>query len=154
MPPPDLENGSKIGGGSWQWAVSSGCEDQTGAMEYMKFAFDTQSIVDMAKATKTIPANDQAAARVEGFGPGRKFRFFLDESRKYALIRPPTPAYPFIATEFTKTVQDILSGADPDRHWTRPAAGHARHRLLLPAQGVVGRDHAFINSIASSGVKV
>ena len=26
-----------------------------------------------------------------------------------------TPGYPFIATEFTKTAQDILNGADPQK---------------------------------------
>ena len=29
------------------------------------------------------------------------------------MLRPITPGYPFIATEFTKTAQDILNGADP-----------------------------------------
>ncbi len=28
-------------------------------------------------------------------------------------MRPETPAYPFIATEYGKAVQDILAGADP-----------------------------------------
>jgi multiple sugar transport system substrate-binding protein len=30
-------------------------------------------------------------------------------------VRPVTPGYPFIATEFTKTAQDILNGADPQK---------------------------------------
>ena len=29
------------------------------------------------------------------------------------MLRPETPGYPFIATEFTKAAQDILNGADP-----------------------------------------
>ena len=28
-------------------------------------------------------------------------------------MRPETPAYPFIATEYGKAVQDILAGAEP-----------------------------------------
>jgi multiple sugar transport system substrate-binding protein len=31
------------------------------------------------------------------------------------VLRPVTPGYPFIATEFTKTAQDILNGADPKK---------------------------------------
>jgi multiple sugar transport system substrate-binding protein len=37
---------------------------------------------------------------------------FREFSKSYAVMRPETPAYPFIATEFGKTVQDILSGGD------------------------------------------
>ncbi len=31
LPPPDLGTGPKIGGGSWQWAISSTCEEVEGA---------------------------------------------------------------------------------------------------------------------------
>jgi multiple sugar transport system substrate-binding protein len=34
-------------------------------------------------------------------------------SKRFALIRPPTPAYPYITTTFAKAAQDIVAGADP-----------------------------------------
>jgi multiple sugar transport system substrate-binding protein len=34
-------------------------------------------------------------------------------AQKFAMVRPVTPAYPYIATEFEKATQDILAGADP-----------------------------------------
>jgi multiple sugar transport system substrate-binding protein len=35
LPPPDLGTGPKIGGGSWQWGISSECNDADGAREYL-----------------------------------------------------------------------------------------------------------------------
>ncbi|MET3803129.1 multiple sugar transport system substrate-binding protein [Nakamurella sp. UYEF19] len=113
LPPVDFGNGPKIGGGSWQWAVSSGCANQAGAMDYMKFASQDKYVASVATATFNIPATDAAAAVVKGYEKGGAYDIFRQYSKKFATIRPPTPGYPFIATEFTKTAQDILNGADP-----------------------------------------
>ena len=67
----------------------------------------------MAKATGAIPASEEAAALIPSFAEGGANRIFMDFSREYAVMRPETPAYPFIATEFGKATQDILNGADP-----------------------------------------
>jgi multiple sugar transport system substrate-binding protein len=66
----------------------------------------------VAKATGTIPATDEAAALLPAFAEGGANRVFMEFSRKFAVMRPETPAYPFIATEYGKAVQDILAGAD------------------------------------------
>jgi multiple sugar transport system substrate-binding protein len=115
LPPVDFGKGPKVGGGSWQWAVSSGCANQAGAMDYMKFAAQDKYVASVSKATFNIPATDAAAATVPGYEKGGKYDIFRQFSAKYATIRPPTPGYPFIATEFTKTAQDILNGADPKK---------------------------------------
>ena len=112
LPPVDFGSGPKVGGGSWQWAVSSGCSNQAGAMDYMKFASQDKYVASVAKATFNIPATDAAAATVAGYEKGGAYDIFRQYSKKFAMIRPPTPGYPFIATEFTKTAQDILNGAD------------------------------------------
>ncbi|GGL97696.1 ABC transporter substrate-binding protein [Nakamurella endophytica] len=113
VPPPDFGSGPKIGGGSWQWAVSSGCGNQDGAMAFMKFLAQDKYVASISEAAGTIPATDAAAAMVKGYEPGGDNDIFRQFSKKFAEVRPPTPGYPFIATEFTKTSQDILNGADP-----------------------------------------
>ncbi len=113
LPPVDFGNGPKVGGGSWQWAVSSGCANQAGAMDYMKFAAADKYVAAVATATFNIPATDAAAATVKGYEAGGQYDVFRQFSAKYATIRPATPGYPFIATVFTKTAQDIMNGADP-----------------------------------------
>lgn len=113
LPPVDFGAGPKVGGGSWQWAVSSGCANQAGAMDYMKFAAQDKYVAAVATATFNIPATDAAAATVTGYEAGGQYDVFRQMSSKFAEVRPVTPGYPFIATEFTKTAQDILAGADP-----------------------------------------
>ena len=113
LPPPDMGVGPKIGGGSWQWGVSASCSSPAGALDYMKFALQDKYVAAVSKATGTIPATDAAAATVAGYEAGGTNDFFRQSSKKFALVRPVTPGYPFISTEFAKATQDILNGADP-----------------------------------------
>lgn len=115
LPSVDLGQGPKIGGGSWQWGMSTNCDTPEGAADYLKFAAQDKYVASVAKATTNIPATDAAAAEVPGFGPGEENEIFLDYAKRFAVLRPVTPGYPFIATEFTKTAQDILNGADPQK---------------------------------------
>ena len=113
LPSVDLGHGPKIGGGSWQWGVTTGCADPKAAMDYLSFSLQPKYVAEVAKATGTIPATDAAAALVPGYQPGGDLAVFRDFSKKFAVLRPQTPAYPFIATEFGKAAQDIISGGDP-----------------------------------------
>ncbi|MGN9757299.1 extracellular solute-binding protein [Streptomyces sp. SD31] len=115
IPPVDFGNGPKIGGASWQWAMSSTCSNKAGAEAWLKFSRQTKYFVDYAKATGTIPAAEAAVKQVDGYQPGGKFNVFVQFARKFAVVRPVTPAYPYISTEFQKATQDILSGADPQK---------------------------------------
>ncbi|MFF7889594.1 extracellular solute-binding protein [Streptomyces sp. NPDC020794] len=113
IPPVDFGNGPKIGGASWQWAMSASCSNKAGAQAWLKFSRQTKYFVDYAKATGTLPGTDAAAKQVEGYQPGGKFNGLVQYARKYAVVRPVTPAYPYISSEFQKAAQDILAGADP-----------------------------------------
>ncbi|MGM9471403.1 sugar ABC transporter substrate-binding protein [Pseudarthrobacter sp. YS3] len=113
MPTVDLGNGPKIGGASWQWGVTSGCENAEAAMDYLSYSLKPENLAAVAKATGTIPATNDAAALIPAFAEGGANRIFMEFSRNYAVMRPETPAYPFIATEFGKAAQDVLAGADP-----------------------------------------
>lgn len=113
LPPVDFGHGPKIGGASWQWGVTSGCSDTGAAMDYLAYSLKPENIAAVAKATGAIPASEEAAAQIPSFTEGGANRIFMDFSREYAVMRPETPAYPFIATEFGKATQDILNGADP-----------------------------------------
>lgn len=113
MPSVDLGEGPKIGGGSWQWGVTTGCGNPEAAMDYLSFSLKPEYIAAVASATGTIPATDEAAALVPGYEPGGFFDQFRTFSKDYAVLRPETPAYPFIATEFGNATKDIINGGDP-----------------------------------------
>jgi multiple sugar transport system substrate-binding protein len=82
-------------------------------MDYLSYSLKPENLAAVAKATGTIPATDEAAALLPEYAEGGTNRIFMELSRNYAVMRPETPAYPFIATEYGKAVQDILAGADP-----------------------------------------
>ena len=113
MPSFDLGTGPKIGGGSWQWGVTTGCGNVEGAMDYLSFSLQPKYVAAVAEATGTIPATEEAAALVPGFEEGGELAQFREYSEKFAVLRPETPAYPFISTEFAKAMQDIINGGDP-----------------------------------------
>lgn len=113
IPPVDFGDGPKIGGASWQWAMSSSCSNKDGAQAWLKFSRQTKYFVDYAEATGTLPGTEAAAKQVDGYQPGGKFSELVEFARKFAVVRPVTPAYPYISTEFEKAAQDILAGADP-----------------------------------------
>jgi multiple sugar transport system substrate-binding protein len=115
LPPVDFGQGPKVGGGSWQWAVSQTCDSPDGAMDYMKFALQDKYIADFGTATGNIPATDAAAALVKGYEAGGAKDVFRQFSKKFTEVRPETPGYPFIATSFEKAATDIMNGADPQQ---------------------------------------
>jgi multiple sugar transport system substrate-binding protein len=112
LPPPDLGEGPKIGGASWQWGVSANCQDKRAAMDYIEFSLQTKYIVDFINATGNIPATEEAAEQVETYKPGGRLEEMDDFSREYAVIRPPTPAYAVISNVFERSLKDIVNGAD------------------------------------------
>jgi multiple sugar transport system substrate-binding protein len=115
MPPPDFGSGPKIGGGSWQWAISAQCSKQQAALDYLKFSLTPKYQSQFAVKQSVIPATEAAAQLTPGWKQGEPKRFFLDESQKFALIRPPTPGYPFLTTTFAKAAQDLVAGGDPKK---------------------------------------
>lgn len=113
LPPPDFGNGPTIGAGSWQWGLTTGCDEVEGAQAYLEFAHDTKYFVDYAEAIGLIPATLDAAAEIPAFAEGGESRIYLELADQFAVVRPETAAYPYISSVFQKATQDILAGGDP-----------------------------------------
>lgn len=112
LPPPDFGHGPKIGGGSWQWGITAGCNEADGAREYLQFSFQDKYIVQFADSQIVIPATAGAEKLSKYFAADGPLRPFVVLSQKFALARPATPAYPVISSIFEKAAKDIMSGAD------------------------------------------
>ena len=113
LPPVDWGNGPKIGGGSWQWGMSADCSAKEGALEFLKFSAQDEYRVLYPEKLGLIPVTEDAAAKVDDYAEGGKYRVFYEYSEKFAELRPVTPAYPFISSVFQKAYADILAGGDP-----------------------------------------
>jgi multiple sugar transport system substrate-binding protein len=112
LPPPNFGNGPKIGAASWQFGVSSTCEEAAGATEFIEFILQDEYIVAFANRIGLIPATANAAAEVPSYAPGGEFADFVTFSNEFGVLRPPTPAYLAISTIYEKAIADIINGAN------------------------------------------
>lgn len=112
LPPPDFGKGPKIGGASWQWGISSSCKEAEGARKYLEFSFQDKYITAFSDNQIVIPATEAATAASKYFAEGGAFEPFVELSKKFAVLRPATPAYAVISSTFEKTAKDIMNGAD------------------------------------------
>ena len=125
LPSVDLGQGPKIGGGSWQWGMSTNCATPEGAADYLKFAAQDKYVASVAKATTNIPATDAAAAEVPGFGPGEENEVFFDYAKKFAVLRPVTPGY---TVHRDRVHQDRPGHSERGRSAAGPRPGRQEHR--------------------------
>lgn len=115
LPPPDFGNGPKIGAASWQFGVSSSCDQVEGATAFIEFILQDKYVVAFANRIGLIPATAAATAEVPDYAAGGVFSVFVDFSNNFAVKRPETPAYLFISKAFEKAVADIINGGDVKR---------------------------------------
>lgn len=114
LPPPDLGNGPVIGAGSWQMGVSANCSaDATpGAFEFVLSTMTPENIALMSKATGLIPTTPAAAALTDNYKEGGPFRSFFDIANAFALVRPETPGYLTISSQFEQAGLAIRDGGN------------------------------------------
>lgn len=114
LPPPDFGTGAKIGGGSWQWGISSAATGAQleGARAYLEFSFQDKYLVAFSDSQIVIPATDSARQASTYFGADGALVPFAELSASAAVLRPATPAYATISTTFETAAKDIMSGAD------------------------------------------
>lgn len=112
LPSPDFGQGTKIGAASWQFGVSSTCDQVDGANQFIEFILQDKYIVAFSERIGLIPATATAAAQVPNYAEGGPLADFVAFSSEFAVKRPETPAYLSISTIYEKAVADIINGAD------------------------------------------
>ena len=113
LPPPDFGHGPVIGGGSWQWAVSSSCRHPDGAAAFIRFMLRPTEIAAMADGAGMIPVSEEGAALSKDFRVGGRSRIFFDLMRRFARQRPATPAFATISNNFYDAMRNIMDGENP-----------------------------------------
>ena len=112
LPAVDFGEGPKIGAGSWQWAISATCEESEGAWEFISYMMEPEQIALMSETTALIPTTPDGAALTETFQEGGKYRIFYDMLDRFAMVRPRTPAYLTISSEFEQAATLIRDGGN------------------------------------------
>lgn len=122
LPMPDFGYGSKTGMGSWNWGITSNCQDPTGAWVFIEYLLSAEEILRMTNANGAVPARQSALAHSELYGETGPLHLFVQQLESdWAIPRPITPAYAIISTAFAEAVENIVNGADVQTELTRAA---------------------------------
>ncbi len=112
LPAVDFGNGPKIGAASWQWGVSDACVDKGAAFDFVKYLLAPEQVALMSETTGLVPTTFAGAALTEKFAEGGPFRVFYDMANAYAVVRPQTPAYLSISSQFEQAAIKIRDGGN------------------------------------------
>jgi multiple sugar transport system substrate-binding protein len=113
MPMPKLGDKAATGMGSWNWGLTSSCENPDAAWKFLEYLVSPDEILHMTNANGAVPARKSAIAKSDLFGEGGPLNLFVQQLEGgVAVPRPVTPAYPVITTAYAEAIQNIVAGAD------------------------------------------
>lgn len=113
IPMPILGDRAVTGSGSWNWGITSMCEEPEAAYKFLSFLTEPEEILHMTNANGAVPARKSAIAQSELYAEGGLLNLFVQQLEGgVAVARPQTPAYPTITSAFKTAVWNIIAGAD------------------------------------------
>lgn len=113
IPAPKLGDKAVTGMGSWNWGITSSCENPDQAYTFLEYLLEPDQILRMTNANGAVPARKSAIAQSELYAEGGPLNLFVQQlDGGIALERPVTPAYPVITSAFSDAVNNIVAGAD------------------------------------------
>lgn len=113
LPMPNFGGKAVTGMGSWNWGITSSCENPEAAWTFLEYLIEPEQILRMTDANGAVPARKSAIAVSDLYGEGGPLNIFVQQLEGgVALERPVTPAYPVISSAFDEAVRNIVAGAD------------------------------------------
>ncbi|WP_420632399.1 sugar ABC transporter substrate-binding protein [Candidatus Leptofilum sp.] len=114
IPMPNLGDGAATGMGSWNWGITSSCENPDGAWAFLDYMLASENILIMTDANGAVPARFSALEqRDELYGEDGDLNIFIQQlNSEVAVPRPITPAYATITSEFSFAIDSIVTGGD------------------------------------------
>jgi multiple sugar transport system substrate-binding protein len=113
MPMPNFGGKAVTGMGSWNWGITSTCENPDAAWTFLEYLIDPEQILRMTNANGAVPARKSAVEMSELYAEGGPLNIFVQQLEGgVAVERPVTPAYPVISSAFDEAVRNIIAGAD------------------------------------------
>jgi multiple sugar transport system substrate-binding protein len=114
LPSPDLGDGPVIGAGSWQMGVTTNCPEAAtqAAFDFVLSTMEPENIALMSEATGLIPTSAAAAELTEQYREGGPLRVLFGMADAFALVRPETPGYLTISSQFEQAGLKIRDGGN------------------------------------------
>jgi len=113
LPVPDFGHGSITSAGSWQWAITETCQHPQAAKALITFLMTPEEQSAMSTVLGIFPIASDAAELTESYAKNGKWRLLFDFSKRFAKLRPETPAYSEISSSYRNAMRDILNGMPP-----------------------------------------
>jgi multiple sugar transport system substrate-binding protein len=111
LPLPNFGQGSKTSQGSWNWGITTNCQDPKAAMRFLEFLLQPEQVLAMANANGAVPGTKRAIARSKLYAEGGPLRLFAAQLLAGETVpRPQTPAYPVITSAFQEAFTNIRNG--------------------------------------------
>lgn len=113
LPMPIFGERAVTGSGSWNWGITSTCENPEAAYEFLSYLVQPEEILHMTNANGAVPARKSAIEQSELYAEGGLLNVFVQQLEGgVAVSRPQTPAYPTITSVFKTAIWNIIAGAD------------------------------------------
>jgi multiple sugar transport system substrate-binding protein len=113
LPMPVWPEKPATGMGSWNWGITTNCENPDAAWKFLEYLIQPNQILRMTNANGAVPARVSAIEESELYGEGGELNVFVQQLQNgWAIPRPATPAYPTITSAFAEAVNNIVAGAD------------------------------------------
>lgn len=113
LPLPNFGKGSKSGQGSWNWGITTNCQNPQAAIRFLEFLLQPDKVLAMTNASGAVPATKSAIAQSKLYKEGGPLRLFSSQLLTGQTVpRPQTPAYPVITSTFQEAFANIRNGLD------------------------------------------
>lgn len=113
IPQPDFGAGAVTGMGSWNWGITSSCENPDGAWAFIEFLMQTDNVAQMTQANGAVPALKSVFEQDARFSMGGDMYIYIQQLEGgVAVPRAATAAYPGIQTGMSDAINAIARGED------------------------------------------
>lgn len=122
IPMPDFGHGPKTGMGTWNWGISSTCQNPEAAWAFLEYLLRSEGILRWTTIHNGVPARKSVLAQSELYKPGGPLHVYVQQIEAgWTVPRPLTPAYAVITKAFAEAVEQIVQGADVQMELTKAA---------------------------------
>lgn len=116
IPVPDFGEGAVTGMGSWNWGITSTCDNPEGAWAFIEYLMEADNTASMANANGAVPSRISALQADERYQEGGDLHiYYLQLTEGVAVPRAQTAVYPTISTVMEDVVNAIARGEDVQR---------------------------------------
>lgn len=113
IPMPKFGESAATGMGSWNWGITTQCDNPEGAWAVLDFMLQPEQMQIMTASNGAVPSRISVLEADENYAEGGILNVYFQQlTQGVAVPRPETAAYPTITSAFATAVDEIAAGAD------------------------------------------